>query len=943
LPGSSCAECDNAGGGGGGGGVGSASGSGSAITSSRQVAETDLYRVDGNTLYYLDGYRGLMVFDITNPDGPRLVGRSPIFGSPIDMYVSNGIAVVVIADWYDINSDGTPFYGSIVRGLDATDPTDIKVLGDARLQGSVTDDRVVGNVLYLVAENWGYDDYGWGGGYAVDRGAGGAVARSRAERSGKTTTPTDTVIVSSVSFANNQIQLVSNVTFPAYGGVFNVTPSSILFANPTSNNQGQSELVYLDISDPGGAIRQRGSIVVDGAIQGWGADNGRWNLDFADGVTAHSIGMSYDNNDDYVLAIADFTNPDAPVLDSELTIPSPGWDVAALFQPGRMYLSPQYWYSSEPTPFQVYDVTTPTKPVLAGTVNISGSVWNILPAPSNRLFALGNSYNSDSSAVSLQYIDATNPAAPALLSAQQFGNGWAWTPAAGTFKAFTMNTTQGLVVVPYAGWDSNSGAYNNGVQLVQFTAQNATVVGAAHTKGWVERGIFVGTRLYSLADMALAVIDYSNPNAPRVVTELTLARNVFTAQPVGATIGEVSSDWWGNDNTTSEVRVLPIAQADETTDGVQVSDLTLPGVGPQVFNNGTLEYIVTYVPVPITCGYSAETGCQANIEQVTVVDLSNGGAKIRGTIQLPQDPWQWGGWGWWGFYWWDWFGGDQVVQVQNNALALRRWEPQYDSNGDYVGALSDLFIVDLSNPDAPSLASTTITTDPNGWWGNMQVVGDTLYTTHEEWEQRANSNFGGYVRYYADRIDLSDRSHPNVEHSLNIPGLIVGGDASDPSIVYTIDYRWDGNNWRNDFDVVSLGRTHATLEATLRLDGWAGSTFVSGTTAYMSTNVYDPNDSNPPIIKLHAIDVSNPHDPVDRVASGPNGWGWLLGVEGDRALVSSGWTGAGIDIYQLKPDAPPVFQQTVRTNGWWPNGISRQNNQLFISSGYWGVQTVNLN
>ena len=392
--------------------------------------------------------------------------------------------------------------------------------------------------------------------------------------------------------------------------------------------------------------------------------------------------------------------------------------------------------------------------------------------------------------------------------------------------------------------------------------------------------------------------------------------------------------------------MLPIANADETTDGTAVPDVTVPGVGPQVFNNGNLEYIVTYVPYAIACPYAGETGCQSDIEQVTVVDLSNGGAKIRGTAQLPQDPWQWDGWGWWGFYWWDWFGGDQVVQVENNALAFRRWEPQFNSTGNYVGALSDLFIVDLSNPDAPTLASTTITTDPNGWWGNMQVVGNTLYTTHEEWVQTfgpGNDNDYGYVKYFADRIDLTDRSHPHIEHSLNIPGLIVGGDANDASTVYTIDYRWDGSNWYNEFDVVSLGSEHAELEAHLRLDGWSGNTFVSGTTAYMSTNVYDPSGNNPPIIELHAIDVSDPHDPIDHVASGPNGWGWLLGVQGDRAIVSSGWSGAGVDIYQLKPDAAPVYQQTVQTNGWWPNGISRQNNQLFISSGYWGVQTVNLN
>ena len=32
-----------------------------------------------------------------------------------------------------------------------------------------------------------------------------------------------------------------------------------------------------------------------------------------------------------------------------------------------------------------------------------------------------------------------------MLGTSTFGNGWAWTPAAGTFKAFTMDKDKGLV------------------------------------------------------------------------------------------------------------------------------------------------------------------------------------------------------------------------------------------------------------------------------------------------------------------------------------------------------------------------------------------------------------------------------------------------------------------------------------------------------------------
>jgi len=120
----------------------------------RTVQETDLYRLDGNRLYYLNSYRGLMVFDVTNPDRPRMLGRSPIFGNPVDMIVRSGIAIVVIGDWFGRLDDGTPFHGSIVRGIDASDPANIRILGEAKLGGWVQDTRVVGDVLYAVGLAW---------------------------------------------------------------------------------------------------------------------------------------------------------------------------------------------------------------------------------------------------------------------------------------------------------------------------------------------------------------------------------------------------------------------------------------------------------------------------------------------------------------------------------------------------------------------------------------------------------------------------------------------------------------------------------------------------------------------------------------------------------------------------------------------------------------------
>jgi hypothetical protein len=944
-----------------------AASAGSGTSTTRTVQETDLYRLDGNRLYYLNSYRGLMVFDVTNVDQPKLLGRSPIFGTPVDMIVNAGIATVVVGDWYGTLDSGAPFHGSIVRGLDATDPTNIKVIGDAKLGGWVQEDRVVGNVLYAVSEDYGWE-YGWG---VYSPGPGGvAVGVSASNGPG--------VIVSSVNFANGQVKEVSSQTYAGYGGVFNVTPNAIMLAHPDQPPQDggyvqptRTDLQYLDISDPAGAIVSRGSVQVDGVVDTSGADEGRWSLDFADGKTAHVIGCAAGqygcggSNGSYVLATADFSNPDAPVVDSELSIPATGWTVTARFDSGRMYLSPNPdGYGGSTTPLQVYDLSNPAAPFLAGQTQVPGTVWLMVPS-GHQLFALGSTSNQNSEQIALAYIDVTNAASPTPIGNSTFGEGWASTPAQGTFKAFTLDSTRGLVVLPFSGWDASKAAYNDGVQLIEFTPSSITTAGAAHTSGWVERGIFVQNRIVSLSDLALSVVDYSNPLSPAVTASLTLARSVVTAQPTGSTIAEISSDWWDNDVTHSDVRVLPTADAEELSDESTAVDTPIDGVNANVFTNGNLDYVVTNVQVPVPCGQNGTgpllpagggTGTAAQCygweQQVQVVDLSNGGAKLRGKITLPRDPNAWDeGWGWFGCYYWDWYDGGDVVQVNGSTLAFRRWDPQYVTNGGtvtWVDAQSDLFVVDLSNPDAPGIGSVVITDDPTGWWGDMRVVGSTLYTSHYEWTAvpavgSTSQSAQPTARYYLDRIDLSDVKHPKVGSKINVPGALVGGSSSDSTVLYTVDYQWSSGTSRDWFDVVKIDGDLAYLQSATPLDGYVGNVIVRGTTAYMTSQIYpDTPNPNGPQQVLHQIDLSNPRAPVDRVASGPGGFGWLLDVQGDRAMVTSGWGDDGLDIYRLSDSAAPVFDQFVRTRGWSINSLARQDNQLFLSSGYWGVQTVTL-
>jgi len=925
----------------------------------RTVEETDLYRLDGDRLFYLNAYRGLMVFDVSDVDAPRLLGRSAIYGTPVEMIVHGGIASVVVADWYGTDESGQPFYGSIVRGIDATDPAHMQVLGEARLGGWVRDTRVVGDVLYAVTEDYGSV---FGGYYRLTDGPIGVGVGGYSQAG---------VSVTSVNIAAGKVEQKGSFRLAGQGGIFNVTADSILLAHnalgPKDDNgyqqpSGSTELVYIDISDPEGSIAPRGTLSFQGYVQGWGADNGRWNLDFADGKTAHALacGQSYCGPDQaLVLATADFSNPDQPTLSSSISIPATGWGATARFDAGRMYLSPAAGYNygnqQQPgLPLQIWDLADPKQPVLAGSTQFPGEVWNLIPA-GDRLFALGNEYTGEqftNSQVSLRYVDVSDPKQPALLSTSKFGNGWAWTPAAGTFKAFTMDKAKGLVVLPFSGWDKASYQYNDGLQLIEFNAQSLTTAGAANSHGWTERGIFVKDRLVALSDLSLAVVDYSDRMNPRLVSELTLARNVVNARPLGDSVAELSTDWWDNQVDHSDLRIVPVSEIQSGVSDAESDAVTIRGQNARTFDNGKLAYVVSTVcaehkdleneGTPSKGGSAAE--CSAWTQEVQVVDYSSGKIEKRGVVDLPAVAgYYYAGYGFYGYYWYDWYSGGDVVQVGSDALAFRRWTPVYDASGVYVDAQQSLYLVDLRDADAPKVASTVITQDRNGWWGNLRVVGQQLFASHYEWQRQPSYNSDQYdpgvVRYYLDRIDYSDRSNPRVGQKINVPGLLVGASASDPSLIYTLDYRWNGDGSSNEFDVLKLDGDKAYLQSSVVLPGWVGNTFVRGERAYMSSQSYAQDSS---ALSLVELDLSNPSSPRVLSSESKQGWGWLVGVEGDRALVSSGWYNQGIDVYRLSDTAAPSYERFIRTRGWGLSSLARQGNRLFLSSGYWGTEVVDL-
>lgn len=62
------------------------------------VEEADIYRVDANRLFYLNTYRGFVIYDLNDPTHPAQLGRLPVHGYPIEMYVNGNTVYALLRD-----------------------------------------------------------------------------------------------------------------------------------------------------------------------------------------------------------------------------------------------------------------------------------------------------------------------------------------------------------------------------------------------------------------------------------------------------------------------------------------------------------------------------------------------------------------------------------------------------------------------------------------------------------------------------------------------------------------------------------------------------------------------------------------------------------------------------------------------------------------------------
>ena len=65
----------------------------------REIEEADIIKLVDDTLYILNSYRGLIIVDVSTPDEPKYLSRVPMFGTPVEMYIVEPMAYVILTHY----------------------------------------------------------------------------------------------------------------------------------------------------------------------------------------------------------------------------------------------------------------------------------------------------------------------------------------------------------------------------------------------------------------------------------------------------------------------------------------------------------------------------------------------------------------------------------------------------------------------------------------------------------------------------------------------------------------------------------------------------------------------------------------------------------------------------------------------------------------------------
>ena len=910
--------------------TGAPGGGPSAGSPSRDVVESDIWKIDGDTLYFFNQFRGLQVIDISDPDHAAVKGTLPLPAAGEQMYVRDTNHVVLLArngcGWW---GNGAESQALVVR-IDSGKPN---VVASLPISGDIQESRLVGTALYVASDTYRptpTNSWEWG------------------------------TLVSSFDLSDPETPVAKDTLwYSGSGHVVSATDRFFFVVTSDPANWTYHSIVQsIDISAPDGSLKPLASIRPAGMV----ADKFKLNVN---GDVLSVISASWNDTRRWITTLETFSlvNPMTPVKLGSLKLAEGDQLHATRFDGNLAYIVTFFRID----PLWVVDISDPTRPRIAGELQVPG--WSTFIQPlGDRLVTVGID-NTNSWRVSVSLFDVHDPSAPALVSKVALGQNYSWSEANTDEKAFNVMPDEHLILLPYQGYLTNG--YAQRMQLIDLDHDSLALRGVIDHQTQPRRAAVHNDRIVSISGEELLSVDATDRDHPQINADLPLAWSVDQLFLRGQHLIELSTGnswWWGN-QPNAAIRIAPAGEPDNVLNEIDLAN-GLPILGAAV-RDGRL-YLAQgqpdFWPIIYTGGGTNQpppTNPPPTLF-VSIYDVSNlPEVKLLGETDAAIPPLGWGAsfqvvWpkagvlvlsGGGGGYWDPWIdfglarpaGPVGIDSPAGGAL----WAPIY-----WGGNGGRLIAFDVSSATSPTFLSD-VNLATNSWWSFSTAFtsGSSVFLSHQsyihpppiiiyddaagKWSTNNAPDWAWVQRWYLDVVDYADPKDPTVRKPVNIPGTL-NGVSRDGELLYTVGPHWkmDTNWWYDgseyldasaydgvevhlvdslalsrywphpvlaEGDAVFLGHPSETNTAPNLLEAWTLSgtgkftqlskTELSGAAQNLANfgNLFAAQINN----QVSLLDVTSPGAPLFLVTGGPPGCVWFDLTKADGALDRGLWLPLG--------------------------------------------------
>ena len=813
----------------------------------REVAESDIWRLDGDTLYFFNQYRGLQVIDVTNPDAATLRGtlNLPAAGEQMYLLPSNHVALLIQGrcGGYGLEGEDTDGGRVLIVAVRNGVPS---VVTNLPVAGMIAESRLVGTALYVASQT-----------------------ASTSTNNGGTTWEWGTQITSFDLAVPETPVTRSKLWYAGYGHVIHATDTYLFVVTRAPANWQQSIVQIVDITAPDGTMRAYATLTPAGSV----AD--KFKLDWTDGV--FSV-ISEVSGTPRVTKLETFRLPDprtAPPFAflnlGEVELGHGERLYATRFDYPRAYVVTFLQID----PLWIVDLSDPIQPKVSGELEVPG--WSTYIQPrGDQLVAVGVETNR----TTVSLFDVTAPSRPALLSRVQLGSKYSHSEANQDEKAFNVLEDAGLILLPLQGYTTNG--YESWVQLIDLGTHTLTVRGRIEHKLAPRRATLHRNRVVSVSGVELLSVDATDRDRPQLTGQLDLGWPVNRVLLASDFLLELTTGESWDGQTQPMVRVATVLNPDMV---LAILPLTnTPIVGATALSNRL--YLLQGDSVGgFVVPKDGTDSPPSNALWLTIVDLSNLPAlTMLGQTGVVTSPLGWNAevvplwlkpgllvWVGGGITYYGW--GPWEVAPRDGLLGGDGGFWPYTSSGSG----GRLFAFDVSDGAAPAWVSEVDLTT-NGWFDFSRpfAADGRVYLSHRAYvDFTTNSStvstepldpaFGGivcwptpYQRAFLDVVDYADAPHPTVRPPVSLPGTLQGI-SHGGDLLYTIGFHRTSTNFYEGaeaLDASAYDGVSAHLVDSLSLsNSWPHPALVCGTNVFLgrAPAYFDVESPMPPTLETWTL------------------------------------------------------------------------------------------